>query len=302
VWRASLPWHALPGLTPAPQAFIDIVHLQFPADPMAHAATARYPLGEAGHHPAQRRWRQKSIPALPAFPELPARKDGCHHPADAYHPLPLSSLRVRDQSRFHVVPFGLICRAAERPSAADAYAGHRPLSCVRARPACITRDSILIRALPDVPDALSFSAAAGFTDELQRLARAWASSSVAVVGRIPDADLPAYYDACDVFCMPSVECAEAFGIVQVEAMASGRPVVCCELGNGVTWVNQDGETGLVVPPRDPRALAAALMRLRDDQALRATLGQQARRRALELFDAGTLRTKTLAVYRHVLSS
>ena len=90
------------------------------------------------------------------------------------------------------------------------------------------------------------------TEELRRAAaEAGVAPAFDFAGRIPDVDLPAYYHASDVYCLPSVERAEAFGIVQVEAMASGRPVVCCELGNGVTWVNQDGVTGLVVPPADP---------------------------------------------------
>src|SRR6185295_7577409 len=103
-----------------------------------------------------------------------------------------------------------------------------------------------------------------------------------------------------VYCLPSVERAEAFGIVQVEAMASGKPVLCCELRNGVTWVNQDGVTGLVVPPADPAALAAALRRLADDAGLRSRLGAQARKRALGTFTQEAMARATLDVYRQVL--
>ncbi|MEX2241714.1 MAG: glycosyltransferase, partial [Burkholderiales bacterium] len=124
---------------------------------------------------------------------------------------------------------------------------------------------------------------------------------VELVGRIPDRDLPAWYHACDVFCLPSVEPAEAFGIVQVEAMACGRPVLCCELGNGVNWVNRDGETGIAVPPADPAALADALARLQADPALRARLGEAGRRRAFDVFSAEAMARATLAVYREVLS-
>ena len=74
-----------------------------------------------------------------------------------------------------------------------------------------------------------------------------------------------------MFCLPSVEPSEAFGIVQVEAMACGRPVVCSDLKNGVNWVNPDGVTGLAVPPRDERALALALTKLLEDRDLRERL-------------------------------
>jgi rhamnosyl/mannosyltransferase len=121
------------------------------------------------------------------------------------------------------------------------------------------------------------------------------------VGRIADKDLPAWYHACDAFCLPSVEPAEAFGIVQVEAMACGKPVVCCQLDNGVNWVNLDGETGFAVAPADPAALAGALARLQQDATLRARLGQAGHRRALAYFTSAAMAKSTLAVYREVLS-
>ena len=74
-------------------------------------------------------------------------------------------------------------------------------------------------------------------------------------GNVSNDELPAYYHASDVFVLPSVAESETFGLVQIEAMASGVPVVSTNLPTGVPWVNQDGVTGLVVPPRDPRALA-----------------------------------------------
>ncbi len=83
-------------------------------------------------------------------------------------------------------------------------------------------------------------------------------------------------------------------------MASGKPVVCCELGNGVTWVNQDGITGLVVPPADPAALAGAFKRLLADPALGARLGERGRGRAFSVFTLEAMARGTLDVYRAVL--
>jgi glycosyltransferase involved in cell wall biosynthesis len=106
---------------------------------------------------------------------------------------------------------------------------------------------------------------------------------VQFAGRASDDDLPAHYHASDVFVLPSIAETEAYGVVQIEAMASGVPVISTNLPTGVPWVNQHRVTGLIVPPRDPAALADALRMLIDDAPLRRTLGANGRRRAEALF-------------------
>ena len=118
-----------------------------------------------------------------------------------------------------------------------------------------------------------------------------------------DDELAAWYLAADVLCLPSVARSEAFGLVQIEAHAAGTPVVSTDLPTGVPFANLDGVTGLVVPPGDAAALTGALGRLLDDHALRARLGEQARRRARRGFTvprmvAGTLDAYAEAVSRH----
>jgi rhamnosyl/mannosyltransferase len=157
----------------------------------------------------------------------------------------------------------------------------------------------LIRAMALLPQArLMLGGTGPLTESLVKLARDQkVTDRVQFVGRIADEDLPAYYQACDVFCLPAVEPAEAFGIVQVEAMAAARPVLCTELGNGMNWVNPHDITGLAVPPRDEQALATALGRLFADADLRRRLGEAGRRRATAEFSLEALRAGTLAVYR-----
>jgi len=75
---------------------------------------------------------------------------------------------------------------------------------------------------------------------------------------VPYSDLPKYYSAADVFVLPSIDRGEAFGLVVVEAMACGVPVVTTELGTGTSFHNIDGITGRVVPPKDEKALADAI--------------------------------------------
>jgi phosphatidylinositol alpha-mannosyltransferase len=117
------------------------------------------------------------------------------------------------------------------------------------------------------------------------------------VGAVPQADLPSYYASADVFCAPSLG-GESFGIVLAEAMAVGLPVVCSDIG-GYRDVVHDGTDGLLVPPRDPEALAAALGGLLDNPARLAAMGEAAaaaaRRYAWE-----TVAGEVEAVYRTAL--
>jgi phosphatidylinositol alpha-mannosyltransferase len=93
------------------------------------------------------------------------------------------------------------------------------------------------------------------------------------VGSVPQADLPSYYASADVFCAPSLG-GESFGIVLAEAMAVGLPVVCSDIG-GYRDLVHDGTDGLLVPPRDPEALAEAVAGVLDNPARLAAMGQAA---------------------------
>jgi glycosyltransferase involved in cell wall biosynthesis len=122
------------------------------------------------------------------------------------------------------------------------------------------------------------------------------------LGPLPDAEVVAHLHACDVFVLPSVTHAETFGMVQLEAMACGRPVVSTRVRSGVPWVNRDGETGLVVEPGDAEALAGALNRLLHDAPLRFRMGEAGRARVARDFTLDAMASRTSAVYRAVLSA
>lgn len=303
----TMPLHALRRHWRAP---FDIVHLQFPADPMAHLAYELLPRSVKrviGWHSDIVRQQRLLKLYRPFLNHSLRRADAIIAATPAHIESSAQLAPVRDTARFHVVPYGFdLARFRERPALADAIRGRYPgrfLLFALGRHVYYKGFEFLIRALASVPDAtLALGGQGPLTDELRRIARdAGVGERVDFVGRIPDRELPAWYHACDVFCLPSVEPAEAFGIVQVEAMASARPVLCCQLNNGVNWVSRDGETGIAVPPTDPAALADALTRLGRDPALRARLGEAGRRRALSLFSAEAMARGTLAVYREVLS-
>jgi rhamnosyl/mannosyltransferase len=114
---------------------------------------------------------------------------------------------------------------------------------------------------------------------------------------VSDRDVELYMRGCDVFCLPSMDKSEAFGIVQIEAMRAGRPVVSSRIrGSGIDWVNQDGVTGLTVEPRNHHALAHALICLLDNAEFARTLGANGRRRFEELFTARRMAQQVRELY------
>ena len=122
------------------------------------------------------------------------------------------------------------------------------------------------------------------------------------VAHATSAELAAWYRAADVLVLPSVAVSEAFGLVQIEAHASGTPVVSTDLPSGVPYANLHEVTGLTVPPADARALAAALDRLLADDELRLRLAAQAEARAFSTFTLDRMCANTLAVYREALAN
>ena len=159
---------------------------------------------------------------------------------------------------------------------------------------------VLIEAARHLPDdvAVLIGGEGHLMDELRQLKNHHGVlDKVVLLGHIDDADVHNYFAACDVFCLPSTARSEAFGIVMIEAMALGKPVVSADIeGSGVQWVNHIGVTGLGVPVRSPQGLAQALLQLLDDGELRQRLGAAARRRYLQEFRAQGMIDKTVALY------
>lgn len=139
---------------------------------------------------------------------------------------------------------------------------------------------------------------AGYLQELEAAISALdLNGDVVISGHIDD--MPAAILAADVVALPSIE-PEAFGRAAVEAQAMGRPVIAANHG-GFAETIVDGETGLLTPPADAEALAAAIERVMDmDEAARHALGARAAAKARAVYSKAALQASTLQVYRRLL--
>jgi len=121
-------------------------------------------------------------------------------------------------------------------------------------------------------------------------------TKVNFLGELGEDKMVPFFHACDLLVLPSISRNEAFGLVQLEAMACYKPVVSTDLETGVPFVNRNGVTGFIVPPRDSWALAEAINRLLEDESLRNRMGVEGRRRVER-----ELARETLKLYDEVLS-
>lgn len=127
------------------------------------------------------------------------------------------------------------------------------------------------------------------------------SEKVHFKGRLSDEDLKSAFLECDIFVLPSVERSEAFGLVQLEAMICGKPVVNTALKTGVPYVSLDGITGFTVSPSNTDMLADALQSLADNPDLRNSFGQNGKKRVIRCFTAEKMLKDTYSHYIHLLS-
>lgn len=164
---------------------------------------------------------------------------------------------------------------------------------------------VLLRALSDIPDAsLALIGDGEEAENLRKIAdERQLGKRVRFCGRVDDTVLRHAYASADVFCLPSLDRAEAFGLVLLEAMRAGLPIVASNIpGAGVGYVVRHGETGLLVPPGDAGALTMALRQLAADAALRARLGAAGKCRWRTTFTPAQTTPALLALYRRVLTN
>ncbi len=159
----------------------------------------------------------------------------------------------------------------------------------------------LIRSMRDVHGVLLLIGTGPLRESLLRtIKECGVEDKVTVLGHVDE--ITPYYKAASMLVIPSVTRAEAFGVVQLEAMASGIPVINTNIPSGVPEVSVHGQTGLTVPPRDAGALADAINTLLDDEGLREKFGQMARERVRNKFSVESMVAQTRDLYASVMAS
>jgi lipopolysaccharide/colanic/teichoic acid biosynthesis glycosyltransferase len=209
------------------------------------------------------------------------------------------------RARCEVIPFGL--DIAPAPDADPSIAAVRakwtgPIALFVGRLVPYKGVNVLLSAMRDIPAATVVIGDGPLRERLERQAVEQGNANrTFFLGSVDDRAVAAWYGACDFLVLPSVTRAEAFGLVQIEAMARGKPVVSTRLATGVPWVNVDGVTGFTVPPGDERALHEAVARLAGSVELRHRLGTAARRRFEAEFSRARMIDRTQALYASVLA-
>lgn len=157
---------------------------------------------------------------------------------------------------------------------------------------------VLLQAMEEVEARLLVVGEGPLRENLEQKSQSLeVDDKVNFLGEVSEEELKGLYGLAEVFVLPSVARSEAFGLVQLEAMAYGVPVVNTSLPTGVPYVSKHEETGLTVEPGNPRALAGAINKILGDQKLAEKLGGNGRKRVQEKFSRQDMLEAILEIYR-----
>lgn len=204
----------------------------------------------------------------------------------------------------HVVPFGVDVAQYDKPALRHDHFSERGrlvLACGRLVP--YKGFDVLIRAAVDRNFEVWIVGEGRERARLEQLITSLGvSDRVRLLGSVPESERVKLMCIADVFVMPSVTNAETFGLVQLEAMAAGRPIVNTSLDTAVPHVARDGIEAITVPPGDHDKLARAIETLIGDPDRRRRMGQAARRRAATTYSTATFREGIKTVYCDAVAS
>lgn len=126
---------------------------------------------------------------------------------------------------------------------------------------------------------------------------------VVLLGRLSDVEVKTYMKFCDVFCLPSIEKSEAFGVVQLEAFSMAKPIIATNIvGSGVSWVNKHEMTGYNVPIKDSKSIALSITKIIENQVEYERMANNALSRFKKHFTAERMVKQVLNCYRELENS
>ncbi len=283
-----------PGYLAAAHRRADVIHVHHPhtlADVASLIRTRRAPLIVTQHSDSHR-------PSYSLLARAVLKRAAAIVVPSRAHVALSKELRGHE-AKVEVIPFGIDERRwnAVPPRSADLA----PRALFIGRLVRFKGVDVLLRALERVPDLrLDIVGAGPEASRLRTLTQALAlSDRVKWFGEYPDEDLPRRMAEADFLVLPSVTIEEMFGLVVLEAMAAGRPVITTAVPTGVREVNVPGQTGIEVPIRDVDALAGALDTLAHDPSLRRRMGEAGKRRVAEHFTRARMAARHIELYERV---
>lgn len=295
----------------AEKAF-DLIHLHFP-EPMSHLVSLALP----AHIPRVITWhsdivkQRRVLKLYKPFQTKEINRSKAIVAATRTHFTSSTQIPPNyPDSQKHVIPFGidftrldLTPQISAKAKAIRLKARGKFVVFAFGRHVEYKGFDVLLNALQHADIYLILGGEGPLTPQLKAQAQKLGiAAQVTLSGRLSEEAAAACYHACDVFCLPSVTPNEAFGIVQIEAMACGKPVICSQLNNGVNEINPHMQTGLTVPTSDPIALAKAINQLRDNPTLATSLGRTAQQHARNKFSTENMITQHLALYEKVIKT
>jgi glycosyltransferase involved in cell wall biosynthesis len=290
---------------------IDLIHLHFP-DPMSHLASMALP----AKIPRIITWhsdiiKQKHLLKLYRPFQLHAIKKAKAIIAPTQSHFTSSIQLPRDKSiDQNVIPFGfdftwlkLTPSIIETVRNIKSQAQGRFIVFALGRHVEYKGFSVLINAMKYTEAFLVLGGEGPLTPLLKKqVSYLGLEDRIHFTGQLSKNDNAAHFHACDVFCLPSISPNEAFGIVQLEAMSCGKPVICSQLHNGVNDINPHMKTGLTVPSFDHTLLADAINKLQNNYELRELLGSNAKHHAVQDFSISKMISQHIQLYEVVASS
>ena len=288
----------------------DVLHLHVPNPVMCAALSAiqlNCPLVVTYHSDiVKQKWIRKPF----RFIEKVVFKKVKRFIASSEKYLESSPILSLHRGKVQVIPFGIDLRPYQKPSqlALDfsrqlrTQFGDGPIWLCVGRLVYYKGTEFAIRSLRDCPGRLLIVGSGSLETSLRKLAEQLGVEDRIVWYRdLNDDELIGAYHAATALWFPSILRSEAYGFVQIEAMASGCPVINTAIpGSGVDWVSQDGISGLTVPPGDSSAFSAAARKLVENPSLRNLLSYGAINRTNEEFELSKMARRTDSIYRSIL--